>query len=316
MSPDTPASTSPHFADRLLRAAERAGSPACVGLDPVLDWLPDDQRTHASTPARAIEAFSLRVLDAVAGAIGVVKPQSACFERYGAEGVAALGRVIQAARERELVVILDAKRGDIGLTAEHYAAATFQTEPGLDADAVTVNAFLGMDTLAPYLDADWAVSVAPDEPGGARGRGIFVLVRTSNPGSDAIQSQRLDDGRTVAEMLADETAKLGESRRGERGYSSVGAVVAATKPQDAAAMRGRMPHQIFLVPGYGAQGGTAETVRELFHPPQKGEAMPTGAVVTASRSIIFPLVPEGMDWAGAVRDAASRFAEEVRGAMG
>ncbi len=271
-----------HAADRLCEAAERAGSPACVGLDPVLDRLPDGVRR--ADPAASIEAFCAGVLDAVHGVVGVVKPQSACFERYGSAGVAALERVCARAKELGLFVILDAKRGDIGVTGEHYAACAYDA---MGADAVTVNPYMGFDTIEPFR---------------RDGRAVFALVRTSNPGSDAVQSLPTGGG-TLAEAIARGVASAGVSSVGGRGWSDLGAVVAATKPEDAATMRALMPKQVFLVPGFGAQGGTVETVRELF---RDGG----GAVVNASRSVLYP-EGSGSDWAGDVRVAAAAFAEQV-----
>jgi orotidine-5'-phosphate decarboxylase len=280
------------FSDRLAGGIDRLGTPACVGLDPVVDKLPASVRTGGDVAA--IEAFSLGVIEAVAGIVPIVKPQSACFERYGAKGVAALERVILGARQRGLIVILDAKRGDIGVSAEHYAAAAFDGEA--KADALTVSGYLGADTLTPYRRS---------------GAGIFVLVRTSNPGSDGVQGLKLSDGRTVGEMMADVVSTLGAGQMGARGLSDVGAVVGATKAADGRALRARMPGQYFLVPGFGAQGGTLADVRELVRGGAKtmGEK---GVVVNASRSVIYP-GGSGSDWKGAIRDAAKAFAEELRG---
>ncbi len=301
-APPAPAPAPGHFADRLIEAMERCGAPACIGLDPVIEKLPAalaPSQAGARAAAQAIEAFCLGVLDAVAGVARVVKAQSACFDRYGAEGAGALKRTIDAARERGFITILDAKRGDIGVTAEHYAAAAFDRERGMGADALTVNASLGFDTVAPYLTDQW------------RGRGVFVLVRTSNPGSDVTQSARLEGGRTIAEAMADGVAAAGEGRIGARGYSDVGAVVAATKPRDAEALRARMPRQMLLAPGFGAQGGTIETVRALFQGDPAGGSRRGGAIVTASRSVLYPEASGGKDWRVAIRDAARRFADEV-----
>ncbi len=271
-------------ADRLIDAMQRAGAPACVGLDPVLERLPD--RAHEADPAASIEAFCLGVIEAIEGVVGVVKPQSACFERYGSAGLAALERVVRRARALGFFVILDAKRGDIGTTAEHYAAFAFDA---IGADAVTVNPYMGFDTIDPFLRDD---------------RAVFALVRTSNPGSDAIQSIATEPGETVAEAVAKGLTELGESRVGERGYSDLGAVVAATKPDDAARLRELMPRQIFLVPGFGAQGGTVETVRALF---REG----AGAVINASRSVLYPSGSTG-DWRADVRAAAQALAAQTR----
>lgn len=277
--------TKAHFGDRLADAISQAGSPACVGIDPVIDRLPHELRERSSGDASAIQTFVAGVLDSVADLVPAVKFQAACFERLGAAGWAALERGCAQARERGLLVILDAKRGDIGLTAQHYARAATR----LGADAITLNPYLGPDTIAPYLD---------------EGLGVFVLVRTSNPQSDAVQSAALADGRTVAELIADLVAELGRARVGASGLSDVGAVVAATNPDDAASLRVRMPHAHFLVPGFGAQGGTVESIRGLFRPDR------SGALVTASRSVLYP--ERATDWRAAIRSAAESFVESLR----
>ena len=189
----------PHFADRLCLAVDRAGAPVCVGLDPVLERLP--QGLEGDDPADRIEAFCRGVIDAVAERVPAVKPQLACFERYGSAGWAAYERTVDHARRAGLVVIADAKRGDIGVSASHYAAALLESEHA--ADAVTVSPYLGPDTLEPFI-----------ETAARTGRGLFALVRTSNPGSDALQSLRLADGRTVAGAVADTIAELGRAHRG------------------------------------------------------------------------------------------------------
>ena len=279
-----------HFADRLCSAIESAGAPACVGLDPVLEKLPRAVRDAPTIDADAIEHFCMGVLEAIDGVIPAVKLQSACFERLGAPGFAVLERVANKAKTMGFIVIYDAKRGDIGVTAAHYTRAAFNV---LGADAVTVNPYMGPDAIEAFLAPEYA------------DRGVFALVRTSNPGSDAVQSHKLEDGRTVAQMIADHTATLGEANIGKSGYSNVGAVVAATKPEDAAVLRKRMPRQFFLVPGFGAQGGTAETVRALFN--TNGQ----GALITASRSVIYGFEEGDADWLGAVRKAAEGFAKSL-----
>lgn len=271
---------------------ERVGSPICVGLDPVLEKLPPEIRAeHWEHPA-AIEAFSTGVIDAVAGVAAVVKLQSACYERYGAAGVRVLEHVAAHARSRGLLVLLDAKRGDIGISAEHYAAAAV----GLHADAITVNGYLGPSTIEPYLNA---------------GLGVFVLVRTSNPDSDSVQGQEMRSGGTVAGMMAEMVAGIGSAWMGcggGSGLSSVGAVVGATKATDGRALRERMPRQVFLVPGYGAQGGTADDVRALIRPSASGVGE-AGVLVTASRSVIY--AGGDGDWRERVRSAAERLASEI-----
>ena len=286
-----------HAADRLLAAIERVGSPVCVGIDPVVQRLPaalGPVDCDADACAAAIRSFSIGVLDAVAPHAACVKLQSACFERYGASGVEALHAVAAAARERDLQVVLDAKRGDISVSAEHYAHAAFGGEPGSQrpgtADWLTINSYFGVDGIRPFLQP---------------GHGLFALVRTSNPGGDRIQAARLDDGRTVAELVAAMVAEVGAGFVGAGGYSAVGAIVAATRPDEAAALRALMPQQIFLVPGFGAQGGDAESVRPCF------AADGRGAIVTASRSVIYAFLPDQPDWKSAVGNAAAAFAEQI-----
>ena len=280
--------TDPHPSDRLARAMEIAGSPACVGLDPVLASLPIQVREAADSETDAIERFCIGVLEAVVGVVGVVKPQSACFERYGSAGYAVLERVVAHAKRLGFVVILDAKRGDIGSSAEHYAAGA----RSMGADWITVSPYMGPSTIEPFLDA---------------GLGVFALCRTSNPDSDALQS--LDTGgMSVAERTAEMIADMGSTRRGGSGLSVLGAVVGATKSaEDGARLRARMPDQIMLVPGVGAQGGTAAEVVPLVRP---GHATPgtVGVVVNASRSVLYPRAAPGQAWMGAVRQAADQFA--------
>ncbi|MBY0307585.1 MAG: orotidine-5'-phosphate decarboxylase [Phycisphaerales bacterium] len=288
----TPAQTP--FADRLAAAIDRTGSIACVGLDPVLEKLPPACTTGCDAPS-AIHSFCDGILQAVVGLVPVVKFQSACFERYGPPGLAALNASISHARSLGLITILDAKRGDIGISAEHYAHAAFVTA---QADALTVNPYLGMETLEPYLAV------------GGPARGLFVLVRTSNPGSDALQSLALTDGRTVGEAVGGMVAAVGRKSLGANGLSSVGAVVGATKAADATRLRAAMPDQVFLVPGYGAQGGQAEDVRPML---RTGKTPSSRALlVTASRSVIYPIgEARSPVWTENVRTAADNLNREI-----
>jgi orotidine-5'-phosphate decarboxylase len=284
------------FSDRLVEAVRSLGAPTCVGLDPVLEKLPTSMRS--GDPIAGIEEFCRGVLGAVAGVCPIVKLQSACFERYGGAGVGCLERLIAEARGLGLLVLLDAKRGDIGISAEHYAHAGLGTDEAPRADAMTVSGYLGADAVEPFIRP---------------GRGVFVLVRTSNPGSDGVQSVKLADGRTVAEMMADQVAALGSARLGRHGYSDVGAVVGATKAEDGRALRARMPKQIFLAPGYGAQGGTADDIRALVDGrPECGG----GVLVTASRSVIYAFDPGDRAWTKAVARAALKFGDEIRAVVG
>ncbi len=280
------------FADLLSHAIDRVGSPVCVGLDPVLDSLPAEIRARHHEPTQAVAEFCRGVLQAIAKPaplVPAVKFQSACFERYGHKGVAVLEEAIAEAAGLGLVVLLDAKRGDISTTAAHYAAGARRS----GAHAITVNGYLGRSGITPFLEAQL---------------GVFVLVRTSNPDSDAIQSPRLADGRTVAEMVADEVAALGRDHRATCGLSHVGAVVGATKSGEARALRARLRDQFFLIPGYGAQGGKAEDVRDMMRDGTSPGSR--GVLVTASRSVIY--ASGGGAWSEAVRSAAQTLAAEVR----
>jgi orotidine-5'-phosphate decarboxylase len=283
-----------HAADRLLAAIEHKRSPVCVGLDPVLERLPDygPQFRTAEYHKAALLHYCTKLLGAIAPHVPCVKIQSACFERYRVEGLDLMLHVLAEARRLGLQVILDAKRGDIGMTAEHYAVAAFGSpeSKGPAVDWLTVNSYLGDDGITPFLRP---------------GHGAFALVRTSNPGGDGVQNLQLVDGRTVAHAVAQMVAQVGSLDVGERGYSSLGAVVGATKPQDARQLRELMPNQIFLVPGYGAQGGTADDVLPCF----KADA--TGAIVTASRSVIYAFKRDDPKWMESVADAAAKFADEI-----
>jgi len=285
-----------HFADRLIAAAADKGAPVCVGLDPVLDRLPASiAAANQGEPLAAIHAFCLGVIEAVAPHVPAVKPQSACFERYGGAGVAAYHDVVRAARDAGLLAVGDAKRGDIGLSSGHYAAALLdgRDHDGVGADAVTLSPYMGRDSLRPFV-----------EQAAGSGRGVFVLVRTSNPGSSDLQSLRLADGGTVADAAAALTASLGEPHIGASGFSAVGAVVGATHPSELASLRERMPRQVFLLPGVGAQGATADAVKPAF------DTHGRGGLVTASRSVLYAF-DGGGDWRMQVADAAARLRDEV-----
>ena len=272
-----------HRADFLCSAIDKVGSPLCVGIDPVASKLPD--QLAALHTLEGFRVFTEGVVDAVTGIAAAVKFQSACFERYGSEGVKLLGDLRSYASNAGLVIILDAKRGDIGISAEHYAASTTAEGP---CDWVTVNPYLGLDSILPFLEA---------------GLGVFCLVRTSNPSGDAIQKQQLTDGRSVAEAIADMLFEAGKHYLGESGWSNLGVVVGATKPEEAIALRSRMPQQIFLMPGIGAQGGQAKDVIPCF-------ADGHGALVPASRSVIFPA--HNKDWQTDIADAAAKLANTLQ----
>jgi len=268
-----------HFADRLIARVEATRSHLVVGLDPDLRELPPellDGVEDLAGAARAVEAFATAVIDGVADLVPAVKPQSAFFEALGSAGVAALERVEAHAAAAGLLVIEDAKRGDIGNTMAAYAAAALGRVrvsedvelPVHDADAVTVSPYLGPESLAPMIDV-------------ARrfGKGLFVLVRTSNPSSGELQDVPGPDGALLHERVARMVDELGAGGVGERGYADVGAVTGLTYPEQAPALRALMPRAILLVPGLGAQGGRPEDFARFL------DDDGLGAVAAASRSI-------------------------------
>jgi orotidine-5'-phosphate decarboxylase len=293
-----------HAADRLIAAIEKKRSPVCVGLDPVIEKLPkallNRPEEHLKDPLRAY-MFCMEMLAPMQPYIPCIKLQSACFERFGIRSHGIPYRIIGHAKQLGFEVILDAKRGDIGVSAEHYAAASFETHPVDDStslaptDWLTINSYLGEDGITPFL---------------REGHGAFALVRTSNPGGDQVQNLELKDGRTVAHAVGEMVARIGSKHVGERGYSSLGAVVGATKPQDAKRLREIMPQQMFLVPGYGAQGAGLDDILPCF---KSGGG---GAIVTASRSVIYAFKPDDPKWMDSVADAAAKFADEVGRAVG
>jgi len=270
-----------HFTDRLHQAVRTKGTPALVGIDPRFDMLPEsivkaaEQRggTEAEIVASAFEEFGCRLIDVIAKFVPAVKPQAAFFEEWGPAGCAALSKVMNHAREAGLIVICDAKRGDIGSTAEAYARGYLA---GADpqaaiwaADALTVNPYLGADTLEPF------VIVAKE-----RGAGIYVLVRTSNPGAGTFQD-KISDSQPHYRHVASVVEELSQKTQDTGRYGIVGAVVGATYPQELAELREAMPHVPLLVPGYGSQGAGAADVAPAFH--EDG----LGALVNSSRGINF-----------------------------
>jgi orotidine-5'-phosphate decarboxylase len=260
------------FADRLAEAVRRCGNPVCVGLDPRYEQLPPASvRSKASNlhdRAAAYQGFCRGVIDVVAPLVPAVKPQLAFFEQLGPPGMEVFHAVVQHARKAGLLVILDGKRNDIGSTAEAYADAYLGAESVWGGDALTVNPFLGADTLLPFISGALE-----------RDAGIFVLVKTSNPGSGMIQDR--SDGTPVYLRLAFGVEEQTKAALGTCGYGAVGAVVGATYPEQLAELRGVMPHAWILVPGYGSQGGTARDVAPAFD--ENG----LGALVNNSRGIIF-----------------------------
>jgi len=287
--------TATHAADRLAEAIRGRAAPVCVGLDPVLSRLPGVLRGGDDLSPREaadrLHRFCEGVLEAIAPHVPCIKAQSACFERFGAAGVAVLEGVMERASQLGLITILDAKRGDIGISADHYAAAAAH----LRAHWATVSPYLGREAVDPFV---------------RQGIGVFALVRTSNPSGDELQRLPLGDGRSVAEATADCVRGWGEGTAGSGEVPLVGAVVGATRRDEAAALRARLGSAFILVPGYGAQGGGVTDVLPCFLPGGRG------AVVTASRSVIYAEPAPGEAFTKAVARAAEQFARELGEATG
>ncbi|MCA9130820.1 MAG: orotidine-5'-phosphate decarboxylase [Planctomycetales bacterium] len=289
------------FGDRLAAAVESKDSVVCVGLDPRWQSLPKriiGNVDSADLPAvaAATELYCREIIDSVASLAPVVKPQAAFFELLGPWGMQALYSVIQHARHAGMLVLLDAKRGDIGSTAEGYADAYLGKESPWQCDALTVNPYLGDDSVQPFID------VANDV-----GAGVIVLVKTSNPGSGFLQDQQVGSVK-VYEKMADMVQAQALASCGASGYGNIGAVVGATYPHELSGLRNRMPNAWLLVPGFGAQGGQAEDVAGGFD--RRGG----GAIVNSSRGIIFAYQkPEysQSDWQDAVFQAAADMREQL-----
>ncbi|GBE57546.1 orotidine 5'-phosphate decarboxylase [bacterium BMS3Abin01] len=298
-----------NFADRLIEAVLAKRSQVCVGLDPRLDHMPPSllaryaQEQGEENGRREIgaclEEFGAAIIEAVAPEVVAIKLQLACFEQYGPPGIRAFQRLCRRAAGAGLLVIADAKRGDIGISAQAYSAAFIGRPDGLDgkidgygADAMTVNPLFGSDGIEPFLDDCRSY-----------GRGIFVLVRTSNPGAAEIQDLQVDESGSVYQHIAGLVAGWGGRLRGDGGYSSVGAVIGANGGGAISGLRELLPRVFFLMPGYGAQGAGTDDVAPAF------DSRGLGALITASRSIIY--AGSGDDYAAAAAAAAAGMREEL-----
>lgn len=291
---------------RLIEKIQKTKAPVCVGLDPMLSYIPEHIVKKAleeygetlEGAAEAVWQFNKEIIDHTFDLIPAVKPQIAMYEQFGIEGLTVYKRTVDYCRQKGLIVIGDVKRGDIGSTSAAYAAGHLgrvqvggRSLSGLGADFITVNPYLGTDGVKPFVD------VCQKED-----KGIFVLVKTSNPSSGEFQD-RLIDGRPLYELVAEKVAQWGKDSM-DGGYSNVGAVVGATYPEMSRILRKLMPNTYFLVPGYGAQGGTAEDLRHCFN--EDG----LGAVVNSSRGIIAAYKQEKYAGFG-----AHRFGEASRQAV-
>ena len=288
--------------DRLIEAIEQTGNPTALGLDTRVEYLPQPFADEFPG-AVGILKFNRALIDVLSDVVPCVKVQAACYEMLGAEGMDVFRDTLLHAREKGMVTIADVKRNDIGATAEAYAAAYLNCDSPFPADFVTVNAYLGFDGIKPFLEAC-------AESGG----GIFILVRTSNPSAWEFQDLVVGDedglSRPLYERVGLKVGEWGEGFIGAHGYSSVGAVVGATWPEEGKRLRFLLPNTFFLVPGYGAQGATAKDISGCFD--ERGR----GAVVNASRSLLCAHKKlKTDDFVTAARQEAMRMRDELRSAI-
>ncbi len=298
-----------HFGDRLITAVRKNGHPLCVGIDPHLHLIPQmfrvgDMAPNSLQTASAVRTFLAAVMDRISGRVASIKPQSAFFEQMGWRGIEVLDNCMKRARANGMVVILDVKRGDIGSTAEAYATAYLAKGAPLQADAITVNPYLGMDSLVPFLEA-----------AEANDGGTFTLVKTTNPGSKDFQNLSVGKS-TVYQTVAHKLSTLAKRNCGpDTGWSSIGVVVGANAPSEAANIRKELPHSPFLIPGFGNQGGTASDAMAGFVDGPNG---PEGGLISSSRDILFPKLPPGAigkDWERAVDKALSSAISDIQKAL-
>ena len=295
--------------DKLIDGIIAMQNPTCVGLDTLFDYLPDDMRAGAKTfedVAERVLAFNKKLIDSIYDIVPSVKVQIAYYEMYGVAGMKAYYETLKYAAEKGLVVIADAKRNDIGSTASCYAKAFLgetQVNDGalkaFPSDYVTVNGYLGSDGIVPFV-----------EECEKNDKGIFVLVKTSNPSGAEIQNMVLDNGMPMYEYMGGLVEKWGESTIGKYGYSAVGAVVGATHPTEAARLREVLPHTFFLIPGYGAQGGKAEMLKSCF------AANGLGGVVNNSRGILCAYKKNGGTYYDAAREACAAMQKDLSSVIG
>lgn len=295
--------------DQLIEKIIAMQNPTCVGLDTQLDYLPAEMREGVETceqAADAILAFNKKIVDSVCDIVPAVKVQIAYYEQYGAAGVAAFLATVAYAKEKGLFVIADCKRNDIGSTAARYSAAYLgETSLGdktlrvAGCDFLTVNAYLGTDGVTPFLDDCKKFDT-----------GLFILVKTSNPSSGELQDLKLADGRTVYECMGDMVEGWGAEFIGKYGYSAIGAVVGATHPAEAKILRDRLAHTFFLVPGYGAQGGNAEMLKNCF------DKNGLGGIVNNSRGILCAYKKNGGTYYEAARAACIAMQKDLVSVLG
>jgi len=296
-----------HFTDRLVAAIHQKNTPVCVGLDPLFERLPDSiRKMHGDEPWTALLLYGREVIRAVAAQVPAIKINIAFFEPYHSEGIRVYHELVAHAKEAGLIVIGDVKRADIGHSSTQYAVAHLGDGGVSLADAVTVNPYFGYDAIGPFVDAARTT-----------GGGLFVLVQTSNESASQVQGLTLADGSSVCQSVARlvQSWASAEGLIGKSGYSCIGAVVSPRDLESTVRIRALMPNCIFLVPGFGAQGRTAGEVTKCFKPDG------TGAIVTASRSVIYAYEDAkyrstGIDWQECVAAACKEFVATVREVLG
>jgi len=279
------------FSDKLMDAIDKKENPSVVGLDPRINLIPDEIKEDK--PTDTILEFNKRIIDAIYDIVPAVKPQVAFYEVFGPEGINAFLETCKYAKKKGLIVIIDIKRNDIGSTAEAYAKAWDKDY----IDAMTINPYLGSDGIIPFIE------LADKE------KGIFILVKTSNPSSKELQDLETKDGKKVYEVVGELVNELGKPFTGERGYSAVGAVIGATHPESAKRLRKIMPNSYFLVPGYGAQGGKGKDLIWFFN--NDGY----GSIINSSRGIIFAYKKSGGEFDTAAREAAINMKTDIQTAL-
>lgn len=291
-----------NITDTLIQKIEQLNNPTVAGLDPRIEYLPDDLKKCATDPkssAQAILEFNLRIIDEIKDVVPAVKIQSAFYEMYSYHGVLAMEETAAYAKKSGLIVMADVKRNDIGSTAEAYASAYLKS--GLY-DYITVNPYPGYDGIKPFTDVCKSF-----------GTGIFVLARMSNPSAAQIQNIEDKDGKPLYIRMGELISEWGADTVGKYGYSAVGAVVGATNPDEARALRNRFKSVFFLVPGYGAQGGKGKDAAASF------DSNGRGAIVNNSRGIIAAYMTEkykGLSYFKAAREAAIAMQQDLAAALG
>ncbi|NLD87308.1 MAG: orotidine-5'-phosphate decarboxylase [Clostridiales bacterium] len=285
---------------RLIQKIDEKNNASVAGLDARIAYVPDHVRARHSCDGDAILEFNKTLIDALSDIVPAVKPQSAYYELLGAYGAVVLQKTIEYAQGKGMYVILDAKRGDIGATADAYAESYIAPGSSYNADSMTVNGYLGSDGVLPFVKCCGEKS-------------IFVLVKTSNKSSGELQDMKLADGRLVYERMADMVSEWGKDSLSSCGYNNVGAVVGATYPEELKNLRERMKNTFFLIPGYGAQGGSAEGLKGAFD--KNGH----GGIVNSSRAIMCAWKKtdkNGLDYAEAARNEAIRMRDEINSVRG